>query len=513
MRTSPRRIHLRRVKGWRLPLGKVADASRLTNPHGPAEHCAPANAEAVARCRLADLLCERCAVRCEQRWPTVGDFYNLHDACAARRDCTRRVDHEGGRQFYPLPDLTPIEFDHLTVTHEAGHAVVAILGGLPLLAATIGEATVDTSVSGRVLIDAYTGLLVRNHLAMLWAGQQAGLRWLRDHGYDTRANRIDERYLSRSDTADADRYIRRYDLEDCAGQDLADHLLSAHWAAVTAVATALHSARRLDGATVRRIVAATKPEGGPVTDRDALVLDQATVRHGYTLADLHRLAAIAARIPAATWLDGRDAYDAAWHGLVEALLLAEQRPARGYLLNEGRQAVSRLVKDECHHHGVPVDRPWAGRGAMPQFARYWWSGSWPDPAPEIVDRLALAAIWPKLSACQQEALAALAATDDYRDAAAMLGIAQGAFRERVISARRVFLRWWHQFETPSGQYRPDKRHGMFLRHGTGPDTCRRGHPWDEANTRWRPGDGQRQCRACERASQARRAAGVEGVAA
>jgi hypothetical protein len=245
-------------------------------------------------------------------------------------------------------------------------------------------------------------------------------------------------------------------------------------------------------------------------------LGEAPVRHGFTLTDLHRLATVAAHIPAASWLDGRDAYDAAWHGLVEALLRATEPPVRGYLLNEGRQAVSRLVKDECHHHGVPVDRPWAGPAAMPMFARYWWSGSrrGPDPAPEIVDRLALADIWPKLSACQQEALAALAATDDYHDAAAMLGIERSAFNARVATARRVFLRWWHQHETPSGQYRPDKRHGMFLRRGDGPGTCRRGHPWDEDNTRWRPSDGQRQCRACERASQVRRAAdAAEGVAA
>jgi hypothetical protein len=150
---------------------------------------------------------------------------------------------------------------------------------------------------------------------------------------------------------------------------------------------------------------------------------------------------------------------------------------------------------------------------MPQFARYWWGGSGhrgTDPAPGIVDRLALAAIWPKLTASQREALAALAATDDYRDAAVVLGLARPAFNARVATARHRFLALWHEGETPSRQYRPDKRHGMFLRCGDAPGTCRRGHPWDEANTRWRPSDGQRQCRACERASQARRATEARG---
>ncbi|HZD71475.1 MAG TPA: hypothetical protein VFA45_21960 [Actinomycetes bacterium] len=102
--------------------------------------------------------------------------------------------------------------------------------------------------------------------AMVWAGRLAGLRWLRDHGHDTPANRVDVRCLGWDDTAEADRWIRHYDLPDCAGQDLAQQLLDGHWPAVTAVAARLQRARRLDGAAIRQIVAAAT---GASTTTDA----------------------------------------------------------------------------------------------------------------------------------------------------------------------------------------------------------------------------------------------------
>jgi hypothetical protein len=231
----------------------------------------PVDSSIPPRVRIADLLCKQCTVRCEQRWPVAGDFHDLRGACAGCRDRGRRVHRERSSdrlQAPTLPDLTAVEFDHQTATHEAGHAVVATLIGLPVLTATSGEATVDTCLwrdrpaSGRVVFDAsFIGtstVPVRSYLAMVWAGQQAGLRWLRDHGHDTPANRIDERYLSRFDTAEADRWIRRCRLEDCAEQDSAEQFINIHWAAVTAVGDRLRRAQRLDGATIRRIIAATK---------------------------------------------------------------------------------------------------------------------------------------------------------------------------------------------------------------------------------------------------------------
>ena len=49
--TSPRRIQLRRVKGWRLPPGavKVADTSKFRNPYRPPLRTPAANAWAKAR--------------------------------------------------------------------------------------------------------------------------------------------------------------------------------------------------------------------------------------------------------------------------------------------------------------------------------------------------------------------------------------------------------------------------------------------------------------------------------
>jgi DNA-directed RNA polymerase specialized sigma24 family protein len=237
-----------------------------------------------------------------------------------------------------------------------------------------------------------------------------------------------------------------------------------------------------------------------------------TILHGYTVSELHRLATVAAHAPAANWMDAGDVYDAAWHAIVEALLLADVQPEPSHLVITGRQAAFQAIRDEQRHRGIPRDDPWAGQGAKPSFARYWWSSqTQPDHAPSIVDRQALVDIWPTLSASQRAALTALAVTDDYQDAAALLGVTRATFKARIATGRRVFQRWWHQFETPARQYRVDRRRGMLLRHGTskhGPrrDTCIRGHPWNEANTRLTR-DGGRECRACERERRQVRRAG------
>jgi hypothetical protein len=192
-------------------------------------------------------------------------------------------------------------------------------------------------------------------------------------------------------------------------------------------------------------------------------VNESTIRHGYTLTELHRLAHIAARTPAASWLDARDAYDAAWHSLVEALLLTDKPPESGHLVVTARQAVFQTVRDERHHRGIPRAEPWAGQGAAPNFAKLWAGlvAHTPDHAPDIIDRQALADIWPALREVDRDALLALAATGDYRAAADLLGLRYSTLTVRLSNARRRFLRLWHQGETPSTVRGTDRRVGSY----------------------------------------------------
>jgi hypothetical protein len=75
----------------------------------------------------------------------------------------------------------------------------------------------------------------------------------------------------------------------------------------------------------------------------------------------------------------------------------------------------------------------------------------------VVDVLALRQIWPKLTWMQRAALLALARHDDYDKAAAELGIGYPTLLSHLHSARRQFLRWWHEHEAPSRPWRSDLR--------------------------------------------------------
>jgi len=98
-------------------------------------------------------------------------------------------------------------------------------------------------------------------------------------------------------------------------------------------------------------------------------------------------------------------------------------------------------------------------GTVDGFERYWRSAasSHPGPEPAVIDRVALAQIWPRLRAEHQQVLAALAIHDDYGLAAQSLGISRSWFITRLGAARRAFLRLWHEGEPPSRPWANDWR--------------------------------------------------------
>jgi hypothetical protein len=177
--------------------------------------------------------------------------------------------------------------------------------------------------------------------------------------------------------------------------------------------------------------------------------------HGYTLHDIQRLTRLALHLD--RWYtagDMEERYDAVWFAIVEALLAADTQPSRSSLLRAGMEASDVLVRDEMRTHGrctLNIGQP------MPRFHAYWNPSNTPSPEPRIIDREALAQIWPQLQPRQQQALEALAATGDYDKAAAALGVTRGTFTVLISTGRRRFYSWWHEHETPSRQWRTDRR--------------------------------------------------------
>lgn len=151
------------------------------------------------------------------------------------------------------------------------------------------------------------------------------------------------------------------------------------------------------------------------------------------------------------WRHGyQDRYDAVWHAIAEHLVSANARPDAYELIGVGLLASDAQVRDEMRTRGR--DPQTAGR-FMPRWYQY-WNPVEPDPyADRVVERAALAQIWPLLSPRQRQVLTVLAETGDLRTAAVELGITEKALASRVSEARQRFLQWWHEGEAPSRFWR------------------------------------------------------------
>jgi hypothetical protein len=176
--------------------------------------------------------------------------------------------------------------------------------------------------------------------------------------------------------------------------------------------------------------------------------------HGYTLEALDDITRHALHLNRWYGGDVEERHAAVWHGIVEHVLTATRQPTRRELIGVGLHAADLHVRSEMHHHGLSSDH--FGQ-SMPAYERYWGRGPSPSPEPRIVERHALAQIWPSLTRAQQQALSALAATEDYERAAEACDVAIGTLRVQISSGRRRFLALWHEGETPSRQWRTDRR--------------------------------------------------------
>lgn len=183
------------------------------------------------------------------------------------------------------------------------------------------------------------------------------------------------------------------------------------------------------------------------------------LRYDYTLEHLHHITRWAVRASLAKAMDYDDRFAAAWGGVVEHLYACTEPPSSLELIQAGERALARMILDEYRHYGYAGRDGYAGAGSGTNYQRFWWTTPTPSPENRVVDRTALSQIWPRLSDGQREALAALAATEDYHAAAEALGITPGTFTQRISKARAAFLRLWHEGEEPSRVWGTDRRVG------------------------------------------------------
>jgi hypothetical protein len=193
--------------------------------------------------------------------------------------------------------------------------------------------------------------------------------------------------------------------------------------------------------------------------------------YGYTLADIGNLSRRVVSNNRHWWPAGdlADQQDTAWHGIAEYLCSCTEAPGERDLLEAGRAALARDVRDQMRHRGARTDGTNNGTG----FARYWSWHSHPVPSPElaVTDRLAATQIWPSLTGRQRDAVVTLALCGDYVLAAETLGIEPQTFRSLLGRARKEFLARWHEGETPSRPWGTDRR--VLRRETTDPITLAR----------------------------------------
>ena len=170
------------------------------------------------------------------------------------------------------------------------------------------------------------------------------------------------------------------------------------------------------------------------------------LRFGYTIAELE---GICRKAVIQYW--GRepslaDRFAIAWSAMVEHLYACPAPPRPRDLVTVTWRALSHQRDCERSTHGLSGKDP---NRPTPRFCRYWSHGPATGIEEQVVERLALAQIWPRLSPEPRRALGALAVHDDGDLAAASLGLTRAAFRKAIAQAREEFLALWHEGEQPS----------------------------------------------------------------
>jgi len=184
----------------------------------------------------------------------------------------------------------------------------------------------------------------------------------------------------------------------------------------------------------------------------------AQLRHGYTVSQVRALSlAVVTKQTCYQSVDFDQRLEVAWHAIIEHLYTSDQPPDLPAVARAAERAVGQDVQQMHRFYGRNTHDRYAG--TIAGFHRYWQPAASPSPSPEtsVIDRVALAQIWPRLRPEHQQVLTALTVHDDYVLAAEALGISRSWFITRPGRARREFLKLWHEGEPPSWPWAQDQR--------------------------------------------------------
>lgn len=200
----------------------------------------------------------------------------------------------------------------------------------------------------------------------------------------------------------------------------------------------------------------TADGGPPAPARRAGTYDDDTpVRHGYTVADLSRIAGICVREAARRGVrDLDDKRSAAMCALIEQLYACDCDPGGSALMRTAENAISHAT-----------DRFWANWGynsatheLQKGFPRFWTSGAATPMDERVTERVAVYQVLAELTERQQQVVHVLVETGDRRAAAAVLGVDPTTVSAVLGNARRAFMALWHEGETPRPvDYRAGRR--------------------------------------------------------
>jgi hypothetical protein len=179
--------------------------------------------------------------------------------------------------------------------------------------------------------------------------------------------------------------------------------------------------------------------------------------HGYSYTDIDDIARLVIRVDRYRKdMDTTERYLEVRFAIIEFLATATDRPSHQDLVGAGRHGSDAHVRSEMHTHGWDRRRLDLGSGALPGFHRFWQDSGRMPMDERVVERIAVRQVWPTLTLAQQQAVMALALTDDHVAAARQLGIPYGNYASRLRNARIRFHALWHEHETPR-RPRRDKR--------------------------------------------------------
>jgi len=150
-------------------------------------------------------------------------------------------------------------------------------------------------------------------------------------------------------------------------------------------------------------------------------------------------------------------FDLAHQEICIELYTTDERPTFWYLVDVGRDAIWAEQRHHRRHHGY-ADRDYTnGPESAARFCKYWARQPAASPEDNMIDRIAVLQIMPRLSHAQRNALLALSVWDDYQLAADALEVSGKGFCSLVAKGRKRFFQLWHEHETPSRSWRRDRR--------------------------------------------------------